>query len=467
MEFGRPSEGHRNQTGYDDDPRGLALGLTETRLDRHGTDRVARAIFAEQRRRPADRIFLFLQSMATRFFARLAAALAARGYEVHRVNFNGGDRAFWNLPNAVDFCGREAEWPEFLDHLLVHRAVTDIILFGDCRPLHRAAIHVAAGRRVRVHVVEEGYVRPDWITFEEGGTNGYSSLPRDPDWYRRQARDLPDWRPPPRVPGSFRRRAFEVVLYDLASAAAIRRFPHFRTHRPYHPLVECAGWLRRLVLIRKNERRAAAAIETLTGHPIYFFPLQLDCDYQMRVHSPFGTTHIALEYVLRSFARNAPATARLVVKLHPLDSGIVDWVGVIGHLGCELAVTDRVTVLDGGDLSRVLARADAVVTVNSTVGTEALANGLPVMALGKAMYGLPGLTCQGQLDQFWSDASAPDMALFDAFRRVLAAQCMIPGSFFNEEGLRLAVAAAVHRLEMADPRPARHPPEGIAAVTAP
>src|SRR6516225_495124 len=100
----------RNRTGYDDDPHGLAVGLTETPVNYHGADRVARAIFAAQRRRPADRIFLFLQSMATRFFARLAAALAARGYEVHRVNFNGGDRAFRNLSNAVDFCGREAEW---------------------------------------------------------------------------------------------------------------------------------------------------------------------------------------------------------------------------------------------------------------------------------------------------------------------------------------------------------------------
>ena len=56
--------------------------------------------------------------MATRFFERLGQALAQRGHAVHRVNFNGGDRAFWRLPGAVDFCGRAEEWPEFLDRLI-------------------------------------------------------------------------------------------------------------------------------------------------------------------------------------------------------------------------------------------------------------------------------------------------------------------------------------------------------------
>jgi len=113
------------------------------------------------------RCFLFLQGLATRFFERLGSALLNRGHAVHRVNFNGGDRAFWQLSGAIDFRRREHEWPEFLDQLLVDRGVSDIVLFGDCRPLHRAAIRLAETRGVRVHVVEEGYLRPGWITAAE------------------------------------------------------------------------------------------------------------------------------------------------------------------------------------------------------------------------------------------------------------------------------------------------------------
>jgi hypothetical protein len=57
--------------------------------------------------------------------------------------------------------------------------------------------------------------------------------------------------------------------------------------------------------------------------------------------------------------------------------------------------------------------------------------------------------------------------LFDAFRRVLAARCLIPGSFFNEAGLRLAVDAAVERLEATYARPARGVVTSAAGVAPP
>ncbi len=411
-------------------------------------------MFARRRMEATDRSFLFLQGLPTRFFERLGAALAARGHAVHRVNFNGGDRVFWRLPNSIDFRGHEYEWPEFLDRLVSDKKISDLILFGDCRPLHRAAIRLAEQRSLLIHVVEEGYMRPGWITFEQSGVNGYSSLPKNAGWYRERAAQLPEWQRSPAAPGTFRRRAFEDVLYNLSSMASLWWFPHYKTHRPYHQIIEYAGWLRRLALMRHCERRAKAAIEGLTGDPVYLFPLQLDCDYQMRVHSPFRATHLAIDYVIGSFARHAPSAARLVVKLHPMDSGLVDWAGMAAHAAAEHMVAERVTVLDGGDLPKVLAASQALVTVNSTVAGQALANGLPVIALGNAVYDMPGLTYQGDLDHFWTEATPPDAALFDAFRRVLASRCMIPGSFFNEAGLRLAVEAAVGRLEAAYARPA-------------
>jgi capsular polysaccharide export protein len=397
----------------------------------------------------SGRSFLFLQGLAARLFEQLGRALAARGHAVARVNFNGGDRAFWRAPGALDFRGRPEEWPDFLAELIGAARISDIILFGDCRPPHRAAIEVARGRGVRVWVVEEGYLRPGWITFEEDGVNGFSRLPRDPLWYREMARSLPEWRDPPAAPDSFRRRATEDVLYWLASLAARQRFPHYGTHRPYFQFVEYAGWLRRLALKRRGERHAAAAIAALAQcrDPIFLFPLQLDCDYQMRVHSPFRSVREAIETVLTSFAGHAPAAARLVVKLHPLDSGIYDWAAMTRHSAVALAVSERVVILDGGAIDKVLGASHGVVTVNSTVGALALAAGRPVKALGQPIYDMPGLTCQDGLDSFWEAADPPDPALFDAFRRVLAARVLIPGSFFSRKGLRVAVDAAIGRLE--------------------
>ena len=55
--------------------------------------------------------------------------------------------------------------------------VTDLHVFGDWRPLHREAVLLARVRGIRVWAYEEGYLRPDYITMEQGGVNGLSSLP--------------------------------------------------------------------------------------------------------------------------------------------------------------------------------------------------------------------------------------------------------------------------------------------------
>ena len=91
----------------------------------------------------SKRSFLFLQGLATPFFVRLGREIASRGHAVHRINLCGGDRVFWPKLGAVDFRGRFSEWRKFLGIFLHNCAVTDIILFGDCRPYHRVAIELA------------------------------------------------------------------------------------------------------------------------------------------------------------------------------------------------------------------------------------------------------------------------------------------------------------------------------------
>src|ERR1700753_2157524 len=88
-----------------------------------------------------------------------------------------------------------------------------------------------------------------------------------------------------------------------------------------------------------------------------------------------------------------------------------------------------------------------MVTINSTSGTLALAAGVPVITLGQAVYDMPGLTFQGTLDAFWTEASPPDASLFAAFKRVLAHRCLVRGGFFSTEGVRLLTEGAVARLE--------------------
>ncbi len=49
---------------------------------------------------------------------------------------------------AVNYRGRFADWRQFLGSFLHDHGVTDIVLFGDCRPYHRVALDLARSRGI-------------------------------------------------------------------------------------------------------------------------------------------------------------------------------------------------------------------------------------------------------------------------------------------------------------------------------
>lgn len=401
----------------------------------------------------SKRRVLLLQGLMGPLFRRLGQGLLKAGHSVYKVNFNGGDRLFWRLPNGIDYRGTLEEWPAAFAQILADNQITDVMLFGDCRDHHMAATKVCRDLKIPVHVFEEGYIRPDWVTFERDGVNGHSSLPRDPQWYLETAAKLPAVEQHAPVPSSFRRRAIEGLAYNLADVLTRWHYSNWNNHRPWHPLVEGMGWLRKLRRRKEREAEGAALIQRLetSGAPYFLFPLQLDSDAQIRLHSPFAGIAEATKVVLASFAQHAPAQARLVIKEHPLDNGVRDWELVSRDLAQRFGVADRVDYLPSGDIVPVARRSLGMVTINSTSGTLGLSMGIPAVVLGTAIYDIAGITCQDGLDAFWTAAHPPKPAMFEAFRRVLIERCLIPGGFFSDEALDMVVSHAIARFEMTPP----------------
>jgi len=393
----------------------------------------------------AKQRFLLLQGPPGPFFDRLGAALRDLGHAVHRINLNAGDVASWNGP-SIDYRGTAERWPSFVDDYLVQHMITDVILFGDCRPLHNAARGMARLRGVRVHVFEEGYIRPDWATLELDGVNGHSSLPRDPKWYLDAARTLPPLANRPTVPSKFRRRAHEATSYYARTSIGKWRFPHYKSHRDRSAPAEALGWLKQFALRKLHEDQAETVLAELEGKRYFALPLQLSSDHQIRVHSLFGTMQAGASYVIESFARSAPLDTLLLVKEHPLDSSLFSWRRFIRREARRLNISDRVLFAKGGNIGDIVEKSLGVVTVNSTTGTLALAGGIPVIALGQAVYNIPGITFQGPLDAFWSDPTPPDPRIWDAFSRVLQARCLVYGGFASDDGIEMLVQGSIARL---------------------
>lgn len=394
------------------------------------------------------RTFLFLQGLASPFFVRLGDSLGRRGYGVERINLNLGDRLFWNKAGAVDYRGRFENWRSFLSAFMEERGVTDLVLFGDGRPYHRVAVATAQLRGVKVHVFEEGYFRPNWITMEDGGVNGFSGLPRDRATIERLAAEMQEPAEPRPIQGDMRARTGWDVLYNCSNTFVPYLYPFYRRYRPNHCLVEYAGWIGRMMRGKAEARRAKAVERMLrkSKAPYFLLPLQLDSDYQIRLHSPFSAMTEVVDFVARSFAAHAPANAKLVVKLHPLDNGLVNRRRAC-HVSAQRAgLGDRLVYLDGGDGGELIDGAAGVVVVNSTMGTMAIERGRPTIALGQAIYDVDGLSHQGTLESFWTAPVAPEPDMIDAFRKVVCARTQLNGGFYSRDAIAVAVENSVKRL---------------------
>ncbi len=395
------------------------------------------------------RSFLFLQGVCSPFFARLADRLKADGHRVFKVNFNAGDWAYWGGRSAWNYRGPVSDLRDFLDDKYRKFGITDQILFGDRRPVHRPAVDHGNVCGVRTHVFEEGYFRPYWVTLEREGVNGHSLLPRESDWFRDVGARLPDYGDGQPFQSSFKIRAAHDVAYHMAGFWNPLIFPCYRTHAPVSAAVEYFGYASRLPMLRFHKPQDNALVDDMVRASIPFFllPLQLGSDAQIRDHSRFDDMAGVMEFVMESFARYAPGDARLVIKNHPLDMGLVNYPRIIAELEQRFGLTERVDYLESGDLDTLLRAALGTVTVNSTVGAHSLGLGCPTIALSDPIYNLPGLTFQGELDDFWRDGVRPDAELFRRFRNTVIHTTQVNGGFYSRQGIALAVENCLRMLE--------------------
>ena len=384
------------------------------------------------------KVFLFLQGPSSPLFAKIAKRLEVAGHTCLRINFNLGDRIFWGRKVAVEYRGRRADWPAYIARFLSDKGVTDLILLGEERPYHKAATDAAHTLGIRVHVVEMGYLRPDWVTFERDGMSGNSRFPKDPAIIMAAAEKLPepDWTQ--RYHQTFLAEASYDLLYNLSNVFFWFLYPHYERHALFHPLAEYAGWVRRLLRSKSRRSEAEIAINFHIAHaneqPYFVYPLQLQTDYQLRAHSDFNGQEDAIETVVASFAKNASERSRLVVKIHPLDNGLINWRSVVQQVAVKYRAEGRISVIDGGNLEQLYTKASGVVTVNSTAALPALRLGKPIKVLGRAIYDIDGLTYQMGLDDFWERAIPPLSELVVSFFRLLADQYQVRGNFYSAAG---------------------------------
>ena len=346
-------------------------------------------------------------------------------------------------------------WEETVGGIMTSRGVTDLVVYGDTRPVHATAIAQARRRGITVHVFEEGYLRPYWVTYERGGANGNSPvMATSVDQMRRALggrRHGPAGRP--RTLGRAARARLSTGRFTTASSSwrtgtTQRSGPIARSRcgRSSGSISSASrswagtgstGW-------RRHGASCAAAIPIIwrccNWSMTQAFATMAPSRHKRISSTPSSTaSHRARRRIITSSSR------RILWR-----TGARRYARPSAGRPTNTASPPRVHFVRGGKLAPLLDAARSAVTVNSTAAQQALWRGLPLKCFGAAVYDKPEFVSDQPLAAFFRDPGRPDSAAYRKFRHYLLQTSQLPGSFLRRA--RSAAGAARRRRPDAAPR---------------
>ncbi|MFA7258430.1 MAG: capsular biosynthesis protein [Aeromonas bestiarum] len=388
---------------------------------------------------------LLLQGPLGPFFKTLSQTLSEAGHEVYKIHFNGGDECWPCVGHNERFTGKPEAWNTFFRRFIKRHCIDSLICYGDCRYYHQQAIRICKLKKIAVWAMEEGYLRPDYVTLEQGGVNAFSPLYAKRDKLTGIRWPTP-YKAPLQVGKTFARRAWYASRYHINKTLFRWRYPHFVNHRPWSLYQETMGWIKSggVKLWRLwSDRALLKHISRYKGH-VFFAPLQVTEDFQLREHSDLSGIEDFISQVMNSFADHARSEDVLLFKHHPMDRGYVSYQSQINRLVTLLGLEGRVFYGYELPLPTLYPLLKGVITINSTVGLSALLHDVPTFCMGRALYDLAGLTTRGTLAKFWHKQSPVCSETFERMRQSLLHLTQLNASFYRH--LELSAMAVVQKI---------------------
>lgn len=250
----------------------------------------------------------------------------------------------------------------------LRRRRPDAVVLWNGHRMPESAVKCAADAlSIPVIHIENGHL-PNTRTVDARGVNAFNSVPRNPGFFRARRAPLGDhWDLVPRP------------LHPSKSPGDV----------PDSPLVAGGRLPQRYV----------------------FVPFQVDTDSQLLLHSPHVANMRALFNLLEAAMQQLEGDERVVVfKEHPTSRYVYP------DLHERSERNPRLQFCNSLSTRELIEKAETVVTINSTVGIEALLFRKRVVTLGNAFYNVDGLARQatnaGELAQLLGDRSwYPDDAV--------------------------------------------------------
>ena len=389
---------------------------------------------------------LLLQGPVGPFFDRLHSRLLENQVNCTRILFNAGDKLFCqNKQSALSFEGNLEEWGTWFKKYIYDNKPSVVVLFGADRPIHSIARDICNMYGIRVLCLEEGYFRPGFITFEEGGNNASSPLANKlpPPDFNFSLEDFETNKNYIISKNSFRNKCWYGFLYYFRSQLWTASVQRKLFHKSLNLFQQAYFWPKNLFYWFKLRRSDINLFKDLLSQNYYVVALQLDADMQSRFQSNGWKKIDLIRETIESFVKKASFDCNLVFKVHPLERGHYDHSRIIKEFAIKYGIEKRVFTIQTGSIGRWLKFSKGMITINSTSGFSAIYHGIPILLCGNALYKNENLVYKlknkSDLDNFWYEEVKATKAERLRYLGWIRNESCVNGDFYTKVGREDAI----------------------------
>lgn len=261
------------------------------------------------------------------------------------------------------------------------------IMWNNSTLYERALYYFCKKNNIKFYVLEQGYFRPFTLAFDSKGVNADASISKEKKFYKNITIDRK------RLIEYLTKPEYAVISNNLDKPYLYNIFRLIDKikifNKKFYDITENTIWEYINRKIKKNKAETINKIN-IDKMEYIFIPFQVELDSQIILNSSrikkMSELYEIVSKAVKKYNNKNKNKIKAIFKAHPMDYLLN--IEEIKRLENEYNET---IFLTSGDTKELIKQSKGVITINSTVGIEALCEYKPLITLGEAFYNIEGI----------------------------------------------------------------------------
>lgn len=275
----------------------------------------------------------------------------------------------------------------FLENIRIEKKIEYAIMWNRSYFFDSILYFFCKKYKIKYFIMEQGYFRPFTLSFDSIGVNAEANISQNKEKYENIEINFSKYKEylnKPMIAKKNEIKQSKDINYNI-----LRFYEKLKINLNKNNIWDITERSLIEFLKKKVKKQKNYLIKNLESKYI-FIPFQVEKDSQIVLNSDkikkMSHLYEVVAKAIEVLNENKIEKIKAVFKIHPMDEEL----NISEILNLEKKYENTILLMDG-NTQKLIQKAEAVITINSTVGIEALINNKPVITLGSAFYNIKGI----------------------------------------------------------------------------